>query len=224
MSTEAQIQNYFSTRAGRAIRQGPSANRHGVSANEPTASVVAFAQNAVIFREGDSANRLYLYKVVSGTVRTCKLLNDGRRPIGAFYLPRDTFGFELGEEHAFSAEAVTEVKLRVTTLSQWENEVLLALVGSELQRSQDHILLLAKTARERVASFLLEMAERIRASDEVELPMSRQDVADYLGLTIETVSRTLAQFAHESVIALPNSRRIVLRNRTVLNKLTVMDG
>jgi CRP/FNR family nitrogen fixation transcriptional regulator len=80
-------------------------------------------------------------------------------------------------------------------------------------------MLLIKTAPERVATFLLEMAARIRSSDEVELPMSRRDVADHLGLTIETVSRTLTQLENQSVIALPTAKRIVLRNRAVLKRL-----
>ncbi len=84
---------------------------------------------------------------------------------------------------------------------------------------QDHILLLIKTAQERVATFVLEMADRIETSGEVELPMSRQDIADYLGLTIETVSRTLTQLENSAAIAVPSSRRIVLRNRAALTRL-----
>ena len=80
-------------------------------------------------------------------------------------------------------------------------------------------MLLVKTAQERVVGFLLEMAERIPSGNHVELPMSRQDIADYLGLTIETVSRTLTQLENASAIELPTSRRIVLRNRTALGRL-----
>jgi CRP-like cAMP-binding protein len=94
-----------------------------------------------------------------------------------------------------------------------------ALTASELQRVQSHVMLLVKTARERVVSFLLEMAERTAMGNAVELPMSRQDIADYLGLTIETVSRTLTSLESAAAIELPSSRRIVLRNRTVLSRL-----
>ena len=94
-------------------------------------------------------------------------------------------------------------------------------MGRELQRAQDHLLLLVKTAPERMASFLLEMAARIQSSDEVELAMSRQDIADYLGLTIETVSRTLTQLESQSAIALPTCKRIVLRNRAALKRLSL---
>ena len=93
------------------------------------------------------------------------------------------------------------------------------LTAGELQKMQDHVMLLIKNAQERVASFLLQMAKRMPAANEFELPMSRQDIADYLGLTIETVSRTLTQLETQATIALPSSRRVVLRNRGFLNRL-----
>ena len=93
------------------------------------------------------------------------------------------------------------------------------MTAGELQRAQDHIMLLIKTAQERVAGFLLEMAARGASTGEIELPMSRQDIADYLGLTIETVSRTLTQLEKSAAIAVPTSRRIVLRNRAALNRM-----
>jgi CRP-like cAMP-binding protein len=89
----------------------------------------------------------------------------------------------------------------------------------ELRRMQNRVLLLIKSAQERVASFLLEMAERAAAGNVVELPMSRQDIADYLGLTIETVSRTLTCLESAAAIEVSTSRRIVLRNRSALNRL-----
>ena len=93
------------------------------------------------------------------------------------------------------------------------------LTGQELARVQDHIMLLVKTAQERVVGFLFEMSARRPAGDMVELPMSRQDIADYLGLTIETVSRTMTQLENDAAIRLPTSRRIVLRNRAALGRL-----
>ena len=92
---------------------------------------------------------------------------------------------------------------------------------AHLQRAQHHILLLGrKSAQERIATFLLDMADRLSRSGDMELPMSRQDIADYLGLTIETVSRTLTQLERDGFIAIPASRRIVLRDRAALD---VMD-
>ena len=187
---------------------------------------MSFARNAEIYGENEPAE--YLYKLVSGTVRTSKLLNDGRRQIGEFYLPGDLFGLEVGNDHAFSAEAITDAKVivikrsAVEALAARDNDVarqLWATTGRELQRMQDHILLLIKTAQERVAGFLLEMAGRISSNNEVELPMSRQDIADYLGLTIETVSRTLTILENSGAISVPSSRRITLRNRAALRRL-----
>jgi CRP/FNR family nitrogen fixation transcriptional regulator len=197
-----------------------------VGSIELTGAAISFARNAEIYGESEPAE--YFYKVISGTVRTYKVLIDGRRQIAAFYMPGDIFGLETGEDHAFSAEAVSDAKILVIkrkalfSLAARDSEVarqLWTLAGLELQRTQNHVLLLVKTAPERVASFLLEMAERIQGSDEVELPMSRQDVADYLGLTIETVSRMLTRFETASAIALPSTKRIVLHNRAVLERL-----
>jgi len=185
-----------------------------------------FARNAEIYGENEPAD--YFYKVISGAVRTYKVLSDGRRQIGSFYLPGDVFGLESGPAHTFSAEAISPAKVlvikrsAVTALAARDSTVaqqLLAITGRELARAQDHLMLLVKTAQERVAGFLLEMADRIAGRNEVELPMSRQDIADYLGLTIETVSRTLTQLEHACTIALPTSRRIELRNRGALHRL-----
>jgi CRP-like cAMP-binding protein len=188
---------------------------------------MSFTRNAEIYGEGEPAD--YLYKVASGTVRTYKVLSDGRRQIGAFYMAGDVFGLEMGEEHTFSAEAISDAKVLVikrsalVALAERDNEVarqLWALTGRELSRVQDHILLLIKTAQERVVGFLLEMAERATNNGALDLPMSRQDIADYLGLTIETVSRTLTTLENAAAIELPSSRRIVLRNRSALNRLS----
>jgi CRP/FNR family transcriptional regulator, nitrogen fixation regulation protein len=185
-----------------------------------------FARNEEIYGESEPAD--YLYKIVSGTVRTYRVLSDGRRQIGAFYLSGDMFGLESGAEHSFSAEAITNATVlvikrsAVTALAGRDMSVaqqLLAMTAQELARVQVHLMLLIKTAQERVAGFLLEMAERADGEDEVDLPMSRQDIADYLGLTIETISRTLTQLENSAAIALPTSRRIVLRNRAALRQL-----
>ena len=189
-------------------------------------ALMPFARNSEIYGENEPAD--YLYKVVSGTVRTYKVLVDGRRQIGGFHLAGDMFGFESGDEHTFSAEAITDCKIlvirrsAVIALAARDNEIaqrMWALTARELQRVQDHIMVLIKSAQERVAGFLLEMAERAAGGGAVELPMSRQDNADYLGLTIETVSRTLTQLEKTAAIELPTSRRIVLRNRSALSRL-----
>ena len=212
---------------GGQVRFAPPASPHKLADTlETMGAAMSYARNAEIYGENEPTD--YIYKLVSGTVRTSKILNDGRRQIGEFYLPGDLFGHEVGSEHSFAAEAITNAKVivikrsAIEALAARDNDLarqLWAMTGRELQRMQEHILLLIKTAQERVVGFLLEMAERIKSTNEVELPMSRQDIADYLGLTIETVSRTLTNLENSAAIALPSSRRIVLRNRAALHRL-----
>jgi CRP-like cAMP-binding protein len=187
---------------------------------------MTFKRNAEIYGENEPAD--YLYKVVAGAVRTYKMLSDGRRQIGAFYLPGDVFGLENGDVHTLSAEAISEAKVLVIKrsalvgLAARDSDVahqLWAITSRELQRAQEHVLALIKTAEERVVGFLLEMAARVSGSNQIELPMSRQDIADYLGLTIETVSRTMTHLESAATIELPSSRRVVLRNRVALGRL-----
>ena len=189
---------------------------------------LSFGRNAEIFGEGESAD--YVYRVVSGAVRTYKILSDGRRQIGDFYLPGDVFGLAMGAEHALSAEAVENTVVLamkrswLVTLAKSDCDVahtLWSLSLHDLQRSQEHMLLLGrKGAVERVVGFLMDMAERMPAERDVILPMSRQDIADYLGLTIETVSRTMTQLQDEALIELRNCRHVVLRDREALEDIS----
>jgi CRP/FNR family transcriptional regulator, nitrogen fixation regulation protein len=189
-------------------------------------TTMRFKRNSEIYGEGEPAT--YVYKLISGTVRTSKVLSDGRRQIGAFYHPGEIFGIEAADDHTFCAEAITDATVLVIKRSaldaaaQCDGQVareLWSATARELARAQNHLLLLIQTAKERVAGFLLEMADREPGSSAVELPMSRQDIADYLGLTIETVSRTLTQLEIKAAIELPRSRHIVLRNRAALARL-----
>ncbi len=190
-------------------------------------AAMRFEHNSEIFGEGEPAE--YFYRVVKGAVRTYKLLNDGRRQISAFHLTGDIFGLEAGTDHRFTADAIADSTVLVIkrttlmTLASRDNDIsscLWAQATGDLLRAQDHMLLLGrKNAHERVASFLLEMAERSAGLQSVELPMSRQDIADYLGLTIETVSRTLTLLESEAAIELPTSRRILLRDPAALRRL-----
>ena len=186
-----------------------------------------FERNCEVFGEGEPAE--YFYKVVRGAVRTYKVLSDGRRQIGAFHLPGDIFGIEAGEEHRFSAEAISQatvlVAKRRAVIAQASRDSdvaheLWTLTAAGLEKAQDHMMLLGRrNAQERVAAFLLEMADRGPEDAAVELPMSRQDIADYLGLTIETVSRTLTQLEISAAIELPSSRHINLCDRAALLRL-----
>ena len=190
------------------------------------AASIAFGRNVEIYGEDEPAE--YFYEVVSGAVRTYKLLSDGRRQIGAFHLPGDVFGLEAGTAHSFSAEAVVDSVIRVAkrssivALAATDASVaadLWAATARSLRGAQQHMLLLGrKNAEERVASFLLAMAGAA-GGEIIELPMSRQDIADYLGLTIETVSRTLTHLEATAAIALPSSRRVVVKSRASLQRL-----
>jgi CRP/FNR family nitrogen fixation transcriptional regulator len=178
---------------------------------------------ALIFQEHDRADRVY--KVLSSSVCTCKDLSDGRRQIVAFYLPGDLFGFECADEHTLSAEAVSNAKVLVIKKnalmavtgcdSRIERQVLL-LMSRELARLQERVLLLLKNAQERVGEFILDMEKRAAVGKYVELPMRRQDIADYLGLTIETVSRILTALEKCGAIEILGRKGIVVRDHSSL--------
>ncbi len=206
----------------------------GVATQSPLANavrlmgaVISYARNEEVYGEDEPAE--FVYMVIRGAIRTYKLLADGRRQIAAFRLPGDVFGLEVGESHVFTAEAIADSEVIVAkrsaimTLAARDGTVARAMwaaTARDLVRAQDLLLLLGrKSAQERVATFLLEMADRVADGEMIELPMSRQDIADYLGLTIETVSRTLSQMEHAATIALPTCRRIELRNRALLSRL-----
>jgi CRP/FNR family transcriptional regulator, nitrogen fixation regulation protein len=186
-----------------------------------------YTRNEVVFSEGDDAE--FVYRVLSGAVRIYRLLADGRRQIDAFCLPGDLFGLELGSTHRLSAEAVVGCELiappRQTVVRHMAQsndfaQHLWKKAAGDLARARDHILLLGrKTAMERVAPFLLEMADRSGGNGVVTLPMARNDIADYLGLTIETVSRTLTQLASRAAVQLTASRCIALRDPGALRRL-----
>lgn len=206
-----------------ASEQGTAHNVFG--SPELLGTPMTFSRDAEIYGENEPAD--YVYLILSGTVRVYRILQDGRRQIEAFYHAGDMFGMEFGADHASSAEAVTQTNVlvvrRASVLAAAARDrnvadKLWSLTGRELEHARDHAMLLVKTAQERVASFLIGMANRL-AGNVVELPMSRQDIADYLGLTIETVSRTLTHFQQNSAIELPSSRRMILRNRQALASL-----
>lgn len=184
-----------------------------------------FGRDEEVYGEDEPAE--FLYQIVTGAVRTYRMLDDGRRQVVAFYFPGDIFGVEAGQVHLTSAEAVSDTQIlvvkRASVMARAEHQrelsrQLWTMTVRELQRVQQHSLVLIESAEERVAGFLLEMAGRCANGAAIELPMSRQDIADYLGLTIETVSRTFTQFVQSGVIALETSRRIQFRNRAALSR------
>lgn len=198
------------------------------NASAPLAGqVLNFAEGREIYAEGEAVRSFY--KVIDGVVRTCTFASDGRRQIDGFHAEGEIFGLEMSDEHRLSAEAVTDctvVAYRWAGLASFnggDGETARAVFGLAMQcleRTRDHSLLLGRrSAAQKLASFLLDLAERGGSEGGVELAMSRQDIADYVGLTIETVSRTLSQFERDHLIALPSTRHVVLRNRSALVEL-----
>lgn len=204
------------------------ATRSDASIRPPLGPMRAYRKDEEIFAEGDDAD--HFYKVASGVVRTYKLLSDGRRQIDAFHLAGEVFGADVGGVRRFTAEAVGEVSLVFYRSRLIEAPALcdpalvrdvLAATMESLARAQEHMLLLGrKSATQKVATFLLGLAERMTSDQTIDLPMSRIDIADHLGLTIETVSRSLTQFERDGVISLPANRRVVvLKDRAALRRL-----
>jgi len=188
-----------------------------------------YCAGAEVFGEAEPAE--YIYQVIDGAVRSYKLLSDGRRQIGAFHLVGDVFGLENGGVHRFTAEAIvdTTVRLakRVSLAKVAENDAtvagdLLNMTATNLKHAEDHMLLLGrKTSLERVAAFLLEMDHRLTAAGIMALPMCRRDIADYLGLTLETVSRALSTLQSQGILGFlgQTQRQIVLLDRPKLAEL-----
>ena len=184
----------------------------------------SFVRGDEIYAEGDVSESWY--RVISGTARICKLLPDGRRHIAEFCFAGDCFGLDGGGERALSAEAVGDLvlmrfPLRATDRLIDENPRLVRRICEmtlrDLAHAQSRMLLLGRmTATERVASFLLEMSERRDAQRMLDLPMSRIDIADYLGLTIETVCRTLTALKRTGVIGIADAHHIEFRDRAAL--------
>ena len=182
-----------------------------------------------IYADGDLAD--CWYRVVSGTVRICKLLADGRRQIAQFCFAGDCFGLPTVGARIVSAEAIDAVVVlrypqRAADQLIDENprlaRELYARTLRELVDAHRRALLLGRmAASERVASFLVEISQRQDGSHMVDLPMTRTDIADYLGLTLETVCRELSAFKRDGIIATAGSRpdRIELRDHEIIRAL-----
>jgi CRP/FNR family transcriptional regulator, nitrogen fixation regulation protein len=176
-----------------------------------------FPAGTEIYAQGEKAGPLY--QVEFGTVRVYRLLADGRRQISAFHLAGETFGFEADATHHFFAEAIGATGIRVFRIASTADmsSQLLPLALKGLIRAQEHLLVLGRqNAIERVAAFLVDMAERQGGLRQIELPMSRLDIGDYLGLTIETVSRVFTRLKDKSVIRLLGLRSIEILKQNML--------
>ena len=201
------------------------------SASNPrvTLNEFSYRKGTEIYGEKEPAD--YVYQVKTGAARSYKLLSDGRRQIGAFHLVGDIFGFENSSEHRFTAEAIVDTTVRLIKRRSLELVAesdamvarnLLTMTTNNLQHAEDHMLLLGrKTSLERVAAFLIEMDRRLTAAGVLALPMCRRDIADYLGLTLETVSRALSRLHELGILGFigNNQRQIVLLDRQQLASL-----
>ena len=186
---------------------------------------MTFERNAEIYAQDDEVE--FLYQVARGVVRTSRLTVEGRRQVGDFYYVGDIFGLEPGPDHRFGAEALGDCEILVVRRSVVRafagdaelNRAILEATRLEMERLQDHVVMLGrKSARERVAAFLMSIAQR-QDEGAANLAMGRQDMADYLGLTIETVSRMLTQLQGEAIVEFPTARCFQIRKWTALEAL-----
>jgi CRP/FNR family transcriptional regulator len=194
------------------------------------------AAQDTVFHEGEAADSIF--SLTSGTVKLSKLLGDGRRQIVGFVFPGDFFGFASDGAYPYTAEAITPVGLcrfSAARLTQLRTEapdlerLLFERLVADLALAQEQMLLLGRmTAREKIAHFLLTLSRRaMRRNDPaspVALPMSRQDLADYLGLTIETVSRTFTQLKRDGLIALARPELVDLAEPDALRRVAEGGG
>jgi CRP/FNR family transcriptional regulator len=211
--------------------EGESGGRAGLDMLDRIGSAMRIERERAIFLEGDPAD--HYYKVLSGTVRLYSMLADGRRQIVQFVFPSQFFGLSAAKDYAMSAEAVSDVSLiryprrHVDNLFASEHSiarVALDLANDELRAAQRQMILLGRrTARERLVVFLLDMADQAKPGEAdgafFHLPMTRRDIADYLGLTIETVSRVFGQLKRARLIELKGSHDVALLKPQALSEL-----
>jgi CRP/FNR family nitrogen fixation transcriptional regulator len=188
---------------------------------------IRFSRDQTIVIEGEASE--YIFLVISGVVRGFRSFHDGTRGIVAFYLPTEFFGLTNHSTHLLTAEAAADANIlffkrsALVSMAKRESRIanfLLTVTLNELRRTQEHSLLLSRNANCRVASFIIDLSKRMRTQTCLDLPMSHQDIADHLGLTIETLSRMITQMENSGVIVRGRSHRdLILKNRRVLVRM-----
>ena len=213
------------------VADAPATLNDHLRALQPFGSRQRFERNETIFAEGDPAN--CVYKVLSGTVRIFRHAADGRRYVFDFMMPGDLIGFLDCGNQPVTAEAVTEVTLisyprssfdRLAASSAEVRTRLLGHLSANLLAVQQHLFVLGcQNAKERVASFLLRLADRndVGSGQRLDLTMGRQDIADHLGLTIETVCRAIAVLRNDKLVTVPNTHQIILNNISALRAVAI---
>ena len=210
------LRNEFSSMAAGAALALPIPGFPG-----PVQPTSLYPTGSEIYAQGELADSLY--QIDFGCVRVYRLLADGRRQISAFHLSGEIFGFESGNTHHFFAEAIGATGVRVLRPGPGMeiSQAILPLALQGLVRAQEHLLVLGRqNAAERVAAFLLDMADRQGGLECFDLPMSRSDIGDYLGLTIETVSRVFSKLKEKGIIRLPNLRSVEVVKWQALRNLS----
>lgn len=180
-----------------------------------------FPAGTEIYAQGDTKGGLY--QVEFGAVRIYCLLADGRRQISTFHLAGEIFGLQDGATHHFFAEAICATGIRVMRTTPLVGDLageLLPLALRSLVRAQEHLLVLGRqNAIERVAAFLIDICDRQGGLRQIELPMSRADIGDYLGLSIETVSRVFSRLRQKGIVRLPSLRSVEIAKPQALEDL-----
>ena len=188
---------------------------------------VRYSRDQTIVVEGDTSD--YIFLVVSGVVRSFRSFQNDTRSIVSFYLPTEFFGLTNHPTHLLTAEAVTDANIlffkrsALFSMAKRESRIanfLLTTTLTEIRRTQEHTLLISRAAKSRVASFLIDLSKRIRTQNLLDLPMSHQDIADHLGLTIETISRMITQMERSGLITRGRSYcDLILNNRQALARM-----
>ena len=180
-----------------------------------------FPAGAEIYAQGEAKGGLY--QVEFGAVRIYRLLADGRRQISAFHLGGEIFGFQDGATHHFFAEAICATGIRMMRTTSFDGDLTGEVLPAALRcllRAQEHLLVLGRqNAIERVAAFLIDICDRQGDLRQIELPMSRADIGDYLGLSIETISRVFSRLRQKGVIRLPSLRSVEIVKPQALEDL-----
>lgn len=188
---------------------------------------VRHSRDQTIVVEGDASD--YIFLVISGVVRSFRSFQNGTRSIVSFYLPTEFFGLTNHPTNLLTAEAVTDANIlffkrsALFSMAKRESRIanfLLTTTLTEIRRTQEHTLLISRAAKSRVASFLIDLSKRIRTQNLLDLPMSHQDIADHLGLTIETISRMITQMERSGLITRGRSYcDLILNNRQALARM-----
>lgn len=215
--------------------QSSSVAQFRVAKRDTRTTDISMKAGTCLYYEGDTVERLY--QVKSGVLRLTRLLEDGRRQVIAFGYPSDIVGFPNDGLHHTDCDVLTDAQLRPYQLSALESSTgdpelhteLLQAALREISAMQDHFMMLGrKSAAEKVASFLSVLTERIGKEvgpcNQALLPMSRSDIADFLGLTTETVSRTLSQLRKSGIIEINNIHTVVVLQPQALLRLSQGHG